>query len=386
MPPQGGIGYRAAMLQLSQRQHATVAAAVTLFCGLFIVLAVLGMFVALARFIDFFSGVLAPLVVAAVLVTLVRPYYLWLLRRTRRPAVSVILVLLSILLPLVGLLALFGSLIASQIVGLLHQIPVWIDSLQMELHRHAPALTQLWQEYGLGERLKLVLERQGSTIAKGVADVGGGILAAGAGVFRALTGLFGWVVLPVYFVFLLRLPVPSRRGLESLLPFLKPETRADVVYLVNEFAGIMTAFFRGQLLISLIQGALYAIGFKLVGLQYGVAIGMLMGLLNVVPYLGSLLGLSMALPTAFFQAGGGIPQLAMTGVVILVVQCTEGYVLTPRIMGDRTGLHPMAIIFAMFFWGTALGGIMGMVLAIPLTAFLVVFWRLAKARYIKELV
>lgn len=386
MPPRGGIGYRAAMLQLSQRQHATVAAAVTLFCGLFIVLAALGLFVALARFIDFFSAVLAPLVVAAVLVTLVRPYYVWLLRRTRQPAVSVILVLLSILLPLVALLALFGSLIASQLAGLLHQIPVWMDSLQMELHRHAPAITQLWQEYGMGERLKLMLERQGSTIAKGVADVGGGILAAGAGVFRAITGLFGWVVLPVYFVFLLRMPVPSRRSLESLLPFLKPETRADAVYLVNEFAGIMTAFFRGQLLISLIQGVLYAIGFKLVGLQYGVAIGMLMGLLNVVPYLGSLLGLSMALPTAFFQAGGGVPQLAMTGAVIVVVQCLEGYVLTPRIMGDRTGLHPMAIIFAMFFWGTALGGIMGMVLAIPLTAFLVVFWRLAKARYIKELV
>jgi predicted PurR-regulated permease PerM len=192
--------------------------------------------------------------------------------------------------------------------------------------------------------------------------------------------------MPVYFVFLLRMPVPSKQGLESLLPFLKADTRADVVYLVNEFGGIMTAFFRGQLLISLIQGVLYAIGFKLIGLQYGVAIGMLMGLLNVVPYLGSLLGLSMALPTAFFQTDGGMPVLAMAGAVIVVVQCIEGYVLTPRIMGDRTGLHPMAIIFAMFFWGTALGGIMGMILAIPLTAFLVVFWRLAKARYIKEIV
>ena len=73
-------------------------------------------------------------------------------------------------------------------------------------------------------------------------------------------------------------------------------------------------------------------------------------------------------------------------VVFTAVQMIEGYVLTPRIMGERTGLHPLAIIIAIFFWGSALGGIAGMVLAIPLTAFLVVFWRLAKERYIGELV
>jgi predicted PurR-regulated permease PerM len=71
-------------------------------------------------------------------------------------------------------------------------------------------------------------------------------------------------------------------------------------------------------------------------------------------------------------------------VVFTLVQLIEGYFLTPRIMGDRTGLHPMAIIVAVFFWGSALSGILGMILAIPLTAFGVVFWRLAKEKYIKE--
>ncbi len=69
-----------------------------------------------------------------------------------------------------------------------------------------------------------------------------------------------------------------------------------------------------------------------------------------------------------------------------MVQLIEGYVLTPKIMGNRTGLHFMAIIVAVFFWGVALGGILGMILAIPLTAFLVSFWRLAKEKYIRELV
>ncbi len=73
-------------------------------------------------------------------------------------------------------------------------------------------------------------------------------------------------------------------------------------------------------------------------------------------------------------------------IVFAIVQAIEGYLLTPKIMGDRTGLHPVVIIFAIFFWGSAFGGIMGMIVAIPLTAFLVVFWRLARDKYVRELV
>lgn len=72
--------------------------------------------------------------------------------------------------------------------------------------------------------------------------------------------------------------------------------------------------------------------------------------------------------------------------VFVVVQIIEGYVLTPTIMGNRTGLHFMAIIVAIFFWGVALGGILGMIMAIPLTAFLVSFWHLAREKYIRELI
>ena len=92
-----------------------------------------------------------------------------------------------------------------------------------------------------------------------------------------------------------------------------------------------------------------------------------------------------------FTAEKNLPEISVVLettplVVFTVVQLIEGYLLTPRIMGDRTGLHPVAIIVAVFFWGSALQGILGMILAIPLTAFLVVFWRLAKEKYIGELV
>ena len=98
-----------------------------------------------------------------------------------------------------------------------------------------------------------------------------------------------------------------------------------------------------------------------------------------------MLGLAIALPLAFFQADGGLTQLGLVIAVFAVVQMIEGYYLTPKVMGERTGLHPLMIIVALFFWGTAFDGIAGMILAIPLTAFLVVFWRLVKAKYITEI-
>ena len=93
----------------------------------------------------------------------------------------------------------------------------------------------------------------------------------------------------------------------------------------------------------------------------------------------------MVLPVAMFQGGGGPSLVGLVLLVFVAVQLIEGYVLTPRIMGEATGLHPLVIIIAIFFWGSALGGILGMVFAIPLTAFGVVAWRLLKRRVLTPL-
>ena len=93
--------------------------------------------------------------------------------------------------------------------------------------------------------------------------------------------------------------------------------------------------------------------------------------------------LSVALPLAFLQPDGGLPLLGICVGVFGAVQAIEGWILTPRIMGKQTGLHPVAIIVAVFFWGQALGGVLGMMLAVPLTAFFVTAWRLVRRKYLK---
>jgi predicted PurR-regulated permease PerM len=129
------------------------------------------------------------------------------------------------------------------------------------------------------------------------------------------------------------------------------------------------------------MGVLLALGFSIIGLKFGLFIGLALGVLIIVPYLGTILGLVAAVPLAFLQPDGGWKLVGLVLLVKIGVQVIEGWVLTPKIMGDRTGLHPVAIMVAIFFWGTAFGGVLGMLLAIPLTAFFVTAWRLARHKY-----
>jgi predicted PurR-regulated permease PerM len=370
-------------LELSERQRTTVATAVTILSACVIVVAIGALFYLLGAFVTRFSNVFLPLAVAAVAALVVTPYFEWLRRAVRLPSViALIVVFLSLLIPVAAFAWFFGALLVEQISDLVSKLPEWWQSVEAWGREKAPPVVAFLQRHDVLQRV----QEQQSHLVQGLQVFGTGALSAGAGVLSAVGRLLSWVVLPVYFSFFLLVERQQRFSLESYLPFLKQETRHDVSYLVNEFVDIMVAFFRGQIIIAFLQGLLFAIGFTIVGLKYGFVIGLALGFLNIIPYLGNMVGLGVALPLAFFQPGGGVIKVLWVLVVFALVQMIEGYVLTPRIMGDRTGLHPMTIIVAIFFWGSALGGIMGMILAIPLTAFLVVFWRLAQEKYVQELV
>lgn len=373
-------------LEFSERQSRTVAAAVTTLASLVILIAIglLGWLAAI--FLRTFSGVFLPLALGAVAALVCRPYYDWLRLRLRLPPAAAVLgVFLSVLLPLTAFVVFFGGIIIGQFIELASHAPEWWEAGRLWAAERAPAVTDALRRSGFDERLREAAEQQWATVLQGLQAVGVQAFSAGIGIARGIGALLSWVVFPVYFAYFLTVDTLELDG-THFLPFLKSETRSDVMYLVREFVDIIVAFFRGQLIIALLQGLLFAAGFTLVGLRYGFAVGLLLGLLNIVPYLGSMIGLAITLPLAFFQEGGELTTLLLVLVVFIVVQQIEGWFLTPKIMGDRTGLHFMAIIVAIFFWGTALGGILGMILAIPLTAFLASVWRFARDKYIPEIV
>lgn len=372
-------------LNLSDRQAKTLGVAITILSVVVILVAIGALVWLTGWFLRSFSHVFLPIAVGGIGALVFRPYYNWLCSYAKLPRpVALGAVFLSMLVPLAAFLWFFGSLIARQLVDLAYRAPEWWRAVVAFIQEQWPQVREFLQS-PRGKQLQDALAAQQEYFMEGLQVFGQKALSAGAGVLRGVGSVFAWAVLPVYFAFFL-MAGPKRIDSAQYLPFLKPSTRDDVMYLVNEFIDIMVAFFRGQLVVAFLQGLLFAIGFSLVGLRYGFVLGLLLGFLNVIPYLGSIIGLSIALPMSFFQAGGGLRLLIAVVVVFTVVQLIESYFLTPKIMGERTGLHFMAIIVAVFFWGTALGGIMGMLLAIPLTAFLASLWRLAKEKYITEIV
>lgn len=374
-------------LALSERQHHTIASALTILAGVVIVVTVAGLFWLVGAFFGRFSNVFLPLAVAGVAALVCQPYFEWLRDRLRLGRVlALVAVFLSAVIPLVAFFWFFGSLLIGQLGELVAKLPEWWQSATAWVQEHAPRVVTFVESNRYLKGLRSGLEGQEGTLVQGLEVVGRGALSAGVSVVSFVISLFGWFVTPVYFAFFLLADAPGKVEIQRFLPFLKEETRNDVAYLCNQFVEIVVAFFRGQLIVAFLQGVLYAIGFTVVGLKYGFIIGMVLGFLNIIPYLGSIIGLATALPLAFLQPGGGLMRVVLVIVVFAAVQTVEAYLLTPRIMGNRTGLHPMVIIVAIFFWGSALGGITGMILAIPLTAFLVVFWRLAREKYVKELV
>jgi predicted PurR-regulated permease PerM len=365
-------------LHFTEQQQRTIASAVTAMA--LTVLVVLFFFIArgMLAFLNAFSGVLMPLATAFVLSTLLRPAYQALDDIKWIPSpVAVTIILLGLALPFVLLFWIFGGLILRQLSELIAALPAMWDDFILWLSDHAPVIEAQVEQLGGKERLQEWAQKQSDALVSLIAGGAQGLWTA----LGSLAQVFGWVVLPVYLIFMLMAPQLPMDRLEEFLPFLKEKHRKDVVFLVKQFVEIVVAFFRGQLIIAFAQGILMAIGFSLSGLSYGFVLGLLLGILNLVPYLGNMVGLSVTLPLAMLQPEGGLPVLIGVVITISVVQAVEAYILTPRIMGKTTGLHPMAVIFAMFFWGVALGGIFGLIMAIPLTAFLVVVWRLLKEKY-----
>ena len=374
-------------IELSPRQSATVGAAITALSAGVILVVLIGVFVLLARFVAVFSSVFLPLFVALILAMVLRPVQQLFQERLHLPQTgSVVGVFVAILLPLGLFVWFFGALAVTQLTELLQKLPELNERAREFIATQLPQFQALWDQYGLTARLQDFVSTEADSIWGAIRSMTRSAFSAGASAFRSVAAALSWFVLPVYLAFFLMAPPFPRKDWAELLPFLKEDTRKDIVYLIREFINIIVSFFRGQLIVAIAQGFLFAIGFALVGLQHGFIIGLLLGFLNIIPYLGSMLGLAITVPLAFFQTDGGPTRLGLVLGVFVIVQLIEGYYLTPKVMGERTGLHPLVIIVALFFWGTAFDGIAGMILAIPLTAFLVVFWRLAKAKYITEIV
>ena len=374
---------------LSPSQKRIVAAGGTALAIVFLAATFYFLFVLLREFVTQFKDVLLPLAIAAILATLLRPIITFCETKTRLNRVGGIILLFTLVLMTLIVIGVFVLPPALNTAGeFLKVAPDMLTRLLESVKGFAPSIWE-WLTDQLGESPKDYLMESLEGNSEILKQALFQIQSSTGSMLAFLGGIFGKIaaysIIPVYLFFILNGDRNVWKDIDRQLSFLPDSRRNDLVFLVKQFSQILTSFFRGQIIIGLLLGLVLAVGFGLVGLKFGIAIGFVLGLLNIIPYLGTMLGIITVLPIAYLQDDGGMPLILLCALVFVVGQLLTDYVFTPRIMGDKTGMGPMLIIFSVFFWGAALGGLLGMILAIPLTAFFLVFWRLAREKYLPAL-
>jgi predicted PurR-regulated permease PerM len=354
--------------QLRFLRFVVLSTATAVFAGV-VLLALWG----LGLLISMFQALLLPVAIAGVLALVLFPISEFIHLRLRLPrAVSATLTVVALIAALGAFAVMIVPLVVKQLVQLAEQLPVVLERAYAIAYQSFPTAAQYLHDRVTG------VQWEGMFITQD------GALLETAGAYLAL--MAGVAFIPLFLFFFLLIGQRLERVTLEVTALLNRRTQDEVRYLVDVFLEYIAAFFRGQLLIALIMGALMATGFTLIGLDSAILLGITLGLLNIVPFLGTAIGLLTALPYAFLQPGGGMTLMLLTFGVFVVVQLIESWLLTPKIMSDRSGLHPMMVVISLFFWGTVLGGVIGVLLAVPLSAFVATLWHQTRYRYASRVV
>ena len=380
------------MVDLSPSQKKTVAAGLTVFSFALVLAFVIFLGWVLLKFFSFASPALTPVIVGLFLSMLFKPYYEWYRKKVPNASLALALMLMSVLVPL-GLLCWFGgAFVVDQISHLLKTAPMIVGRLSEWVNVQYPRAQTFLSDLGakpddliLMFLVDPVKFSQECLSTFGTA-YGADAVKAGVGFLKYLTNLGSWLVALIFFAFFLTRPSMTGADYVREMPFFKEATKEFVAKQIDAFCDILVNFFQRQVVICLLEGLYYGLGFMLVGLPYGFVIGFLLGVLNLVPLFGTVLCLPIALPIAYFGDGGSLLRLFLVLGVWLVGQILDGYLITPRIQGEKTGLGYAGVIFSFFFWGIVFHSMLGLLLAIPLSAFCVVFWRALKGTYIKGII
>ena len=195
-----------------------------------------------------------------------------------------------------------------------------------------------------------------------------GILKKSIGGFLGVTGfLLSLILVPIYLFFLLTEKPRIEERWKDYLPLRASPLKDEVAETLSEINKYITAYFRGQLLVCLVDGVLIGTALTLIGLNFAPLIGLLVVILTMVPYIGIVVCWVPAVLIAAFQWGDWLHPIGVT-LIFIVIQNLEGIFYAPRIVGNYVGLHPMTVIVSIFVWGLIIGGVLGPLLAVPLTA------------------
>ena len=318
---------------------------------------------ALALFLGFvwlFNDVLTPFVLGIVVAYLLNPLIKRFSNKGIKRTTGAVLVTVLFYSLLIAIFALITPIIAKESAELIDKIPEYTDKFFKLIAPYT-----LWFQENIGanyiEDAKSFLKNNLSKILSLSGGLAGGIAAGGQAVIGIITIL---VLTPLVSFFMMKEWPAITDWVEDLIPRQHETMIQDIIKQIDIK---LSGFIRGQLTVAFLLGLIYAIALTVAGLNYGFLIGITAGILSIIPLVGSTLGLIISVAVAYFQTGGDFGYVGIIAAIFIVGQIVEGNILSPKLLGDSVGLHPLWILFALMAGG-ALFGILGMLLAVPVAA------------------
>jgi len=329
-------------------------------------LVIAGILIALGYLIGALAPVLTPFMAGAILSYIAAPIVAWLAARRMPRAAGAVLIVLTMGALIAGLVLVVVPLVSHEISQIARKMPELITRAQTEW---LP-----WVNNRLGTtiafdltQLKSLVQENAGTVGNLSAELAGSLKLGGQMLLGVLVNA---ILLPVVMFYLLRDWPTLIDGIDHLVP---RSARQMVRNLAREIDAVLSEFLRGQGLVMLALATYYCTALKLAGLQFWLPVGLVTGLLVFIPYIGFGMGLLLGMLAALTQFSTPGPIIAVA-VMFAVGQILEGFALTPYLVGDRIGLHPLAVIFALMAFGQ-LFGFVGVLLALPASAALLVALR-----------
>ena len=334
--------------------------------------------------ISFLQPVLTPIAVAAILAFLLEPVVKFSMRLGLSRLVSIILVYLAFTAFFVGLLVYIIPPAYRQGTTLVQNFPNYMQKTQAlttrtfeNLHRLSTLdfLRTDGAEQPANEQLSVLVSQSikdaGTWVQQKIPDLAvesGRFLQRSLGGFLGVFGLLlSMILVPIFLFFFLKDSASIAENWSRYLPLRASPLKNEIVSLVSEINSYLISFFRGQLIVSLIDGLLIAIALLVMGLDFAILIGLMVGVLGLIPYLGMMICYIPAVIIAAAQFGDWTHPLIVTAIFILANNI-DGIFIAPKIVGESVGLHPLTVIVSVLAWSLILGGLLGALLAVPLTA------------------
>ena len=311
----------------------------------------------------FISAIGVPVACGAVLYYLVKPIYDFLVSKKIPKGIAILGVMLGIVFLFVMVVTSLVPIIQKQLLDLVSQLPYYyqIISNQVERFMQSSWFTALQEQFNtinmdfiqsITERLNGILNLTFSGIGSVVGIVGDTIITL--------------MTMPVILYYLLK---DGNKVIPSITRLFPTRSRNKISVMLNEMNQQVSSYIRGQILVAICVGVTYTIGYSIINLPYGVTIGMIAGLLTIIPYIGSIIGLTPALIIAFVTN----PSLALQVLLVFVIeQLIESRVLQPLILGSSLKMHPVTILVILLAAGKMFG-LTGLLIAVPVYAVVKVF-------------